>query len=71
MKQVVAANKEDRIRKAKDAQEIVHEETKAFDAWRDSLQTVPTIRKVRAYNEKIRISEFRQMFVEDEGKYRQ
>ncbi|XP_057773254.1 glutamyl-tRNA reductase 1, chloroplastic-like [Salvia miltiorrhiza] len=57
LKEVVAANKEDRLRKAMEAQEIIAEESKQFEAWRDSLETVPTIKKLRAYAERIRGAE--------------
>ncbi|KAE8666745.1 Glutamyl-tRNA reductase 1 [Hibiscus syriacus] len=57
LKEVVAANKEDRLRKAMEAQAIIAEESKQFEAWRDSLETVPTIKKLRAYAERIRASE--------------
>ncbi|KAJ6335402.1 hypothetical protein OIU78_012101 [Salix suchowensis] len=57
LKEVVAANKEDRLRKAMEAQAIINEESKQFEAWRDSLETVPTIKKLRAYAERIRVAE--------------
>ncbi|KAL2317577.1 hypothetical protein Fmac_031453 [Flemingia macrophylla] len=57
LKEVVAANKEDRLRKAMEAQAIICEESKQFEAWRDSLETVPTIKKLRAYAERIRVAE--------------
>lgn len=57
LKEVVAANKEDRLRKAMEAQAIIGEELKQFEAWRDSLETVPTIKKLRAYAERIRVAE--------------
>ncbi|CAJ1970552.1 unnamed protein product [Sphenostylis stenocarpa] len=57
LKEVVAANKEDRLRKAMEAQAIISEESKQFEAWRDSLETVPTIKKLRAYAERIRMAE--------------
>ncbi|CAM8939060.1 unnamed protein product [Rhodiola kirilowii] len=57
LKEVVAANKEDRLRKAMEAQTIIAEESKLFEAWRDSLETVPTIKKLRAYAERIRAAE--------------
>lgn len=57
LKEVVAANKEDRLRKAMEAQAIIAEESKLFEAWRDSLETVPTIKKLRAYAERIRVAE--------------
>ncbi|MED6111816.1 Glutamyl-tRNA reductase 1, chloroplastic, variant 2 [Stylosanthes scabra] len=57
LKEVVAANKEDRLRKAMEAQAIIGEESQQFEAWRDSLETVPTIKKLRAYAERIRVAE--------------
>ncbi|CAI8593109.1 unnamed protein product [Vicia faba] len=57
LKEVVAANKEDRLRKAMEAQVIIGEESGQFEAWRDSLETVPTIKKLRAYAERLRIAE--------------
>lgn len=57
LKEVVEANKEDRHRKAMEAQAIIVEESKQFEAWRDSLETVPTIKKLRAYAERIRAAE--------------
>uniref|UniRef100_A0A1J3DQY5 Glutamyl-tRNA reductase n=1 Tax=Noccaea caerulescens TaxID=107243 RepID=A0A1J3DQY5_NOCCA len=57
LKEVVAANKEDRLRKAMEAQTIIAEESNQFEAWRDSLETVPTIKKLRAYAERIRMAE--------------
>ncbi|KAF8377429.1 hypothetical protein HHK36_030806 [Tetracentron sinense] len=57
LKEVIAANKEDRFRKAMEAQSIIAEESKQFEAWRDSLETVPTIKKLRAYAERIRLAE--------------
>ncbi|GAA0143463.1 hypothetical protein LIER_35749 [Lithospermum erythrorhizon] len=57
LKEVVAANKEDRLRKAMEAHDIITEESKQFEAWRDSLETVPTIKKLRAYAETLRAAE--------------
>ncbi|KAK1324171.1 hypothetical protein QJS10_CPA02g00194 [Acorus calamus] len=57
LKEVVEANKEDRIRKAMEAQSIIMEESRDFEAWRDSLETVPTIKNLRAFAERIRLSE--------------
>ncbi|CAN8305702.1 unnamed protein product [Cochlearia groenlandica] len=57
LKEVIAANKEDRLRKAKEAHVIIAEETIKFEAERDSLETVPTIRKLREYAERIRLAE--------------
>ncbi|KAL0757847.1 hypothetical protein Bca101_095515 [Brassica carinata] len=54
LKEVVAANKEDRAKKAMEAQGIIAEESKQFEAWRDSLETVPTIKKLREYCERTR-----------------
>ncbi|WVZ23087.1 hypothetical protein V8G54_001631 [Vigna mungo] len=57
LKEVVAANKEDRLQKAAEAREIIMEELNKFEAWKDSLETTPTIKKFRAYVERIRASE--------------
>lgn len=57
LKEVVAANKEDRLHKAMEAQTIIEEEVKQFEAWKHSLETVPTIKKLRAYAERIRAAE--------------
>lgn len=57
LKEVVEANKKDRLRKAEEAQLIISDEVREFEAWKDSLETVPTIKKLRAYAERIRSSE--------------
>ncbi|XP_071736933.1 glutamyl-tRNA reductase 1, chloroplastic-like [Rutidosis leptorrhynchoides] len=57
LKEVVEANKKDRLRKAAEAQLIISDEVREFEAWKDSLETVPTIKKLRAYAERIRASE--------------
>ncbi|KAL3538742.1 hypothetical protein ACH5RR_002108 [Cinchona calisaya] len=57
LKEVVAATQEDRLQKAMEAQGIIWEEVIKFEAWKDSLETVPTIKKLRAYAERIRASE--------------
>ncbi|KAI4366517.1 hypothetical protein MLD38_022387 [Melastoma candidum] len=57
LKEVVDANKEDRIRKAMEARAIIMDESRQFEEWRDSLETVPTIKKLRAYAERIRMVE--------------
>lgn len=57
LKEVVEANKEDRLRKAMEAKTVISEELRKFEAWKDSLETVPTIKKLRAYFERIRASE--------------
>lgn len=58
LKEVVEANKDDRLRKASEAQVIISEEVQEYEAWKDSLETVPTLKKLRAYAERIRSSEF-------------
>ncbi|PHU10323.1 Glutamyl-tRNA reductase 2, chloroplastic [Capsicum chinense] len=57
LKEVVEANKEDRLRKKMEAEAIIAEEVKQFEALKDSLETVPTIKKLRAYAERIRAAE--------------
>ncbi|XP_057421708.1 glutamyl-tRNA reductase 2-like [Lotus japonicus] len=57
LREVVAANKEDRLQKAMEARGIIQEELNKFEAWKDSLETVPTIKKFRAYAERISSSE--------------
>ncbi|CAL9078692.1 unnamed protein product [Musa textilis] len=57
LKEVVEANKEDRLMKAMEAQSIITQELKRFEAWRDSLETVPTIKMLRSYADRIRASE--------------
>ncbi|XP_010418733.1 PREDICTED: probable glutamyl-tRNA reductase 3, chloroplastic [Camelina sativa] len=54
LNEVVAANKEDRARKAMEAQAIITEELIKFEGWRDSLGTGPTIKKLRSKAERIR-----------------
>ncbi|RZC60508.1 hypothetical protein C5167_022259 [Papaver somniferum] len=58
LKEVVAANKEERRRKAMEAQVIINHESKRFDdAWKVPKETVSTIMKLRALVERIRLSE--------------
>ncbi|KAJ8529957.1 hypothetical protein K7X08_036792 [Anisodus acutangulus] len=57
LKEVVEANMEDRLRKKVEAEAIIAEEVKQFEAHKDSLETVPTIKKLRAYAERIRAAE--------------
>lgn len=57
LEEVVAGNKEERAKKALEAQAIIEEELRSFKAWQDSLETVPIIKKLRAYAEKIRLGE--------------
>ncbi|PHT95343.1 hypothetical protein T459_03225 [Capsicum annuum] len=40
-----------------EAESIIAEEVKQFEALKDSLETVPTIKKLRAYAERIRVAE--------------
>eukprot|EP00475_Leptophrys_vorax_P003126 TRINITY_DN11811_c0_g1_i1.p1 TRINITY_DN11811_c0_g1~~TRINITY_DN11811_c0_g1_i1.p1 ORF type:complete len:533 (-),score=46.88 TRINITY_DN11811_c0_g1_i1:86-1684(-) len=63
LKEVVAANKEERRRKAMEAQAIIEDELHAFDAWRDSLETVPTIKKLRQKVENIRQAELERILI--------
>eukprot|EP01025_Chloroclados_australasicus_P016382 TRINITY_DN18192_c0_g1_i2.p1 TRINITY_DN18192_c0_g1~~TRINITY_DN18192_c0_g1_i2.p1 ORF type:complete len:540 (+),score=80.34 TRINITY_DN18192_c0_g1_i2:81-1622(+) len=57
LQEVVAANKEERAKAAAEAEVLLKEEQTAFEVWRDSLETVPTIKALRAMAEKIRSSE--------------
>ncbi|KAG2704875.1 hypothetical protein I3760_05G027000 [Carya illinoinensis] len=57
LNEVVLANKEDRLRNATEAQTIIQEESNKFEAWKDSLETVPTIKKLKGYFERIRDAE--------------
>merc|ERR1711937_488925 len=57
LKEVVAANKEERAKAAAEAEVLLCEQLAVFDAWLDSLETVPTIKALRAKAESIRISE--------------
>lgn len=58
LKEVVAANKEGRAQAAAEAEVLLKEEMRAFEAWRDSLETVPTIKALRNKAESIRAAEF-------------
>eukprot|EP01024_Parvocaulis_polyphysoides_P029941 TRINITY_DN2717_c0_g3_i2.p2 TRINITY_DN2717_c0_g3~~TRINITY_DN2717_c0_g3_i2.p2 ORF type:complete len:370 (+),score=63.53 TRINITY_DN2717_c0_g3_i2:146-1255(+) len=57
LKEVVAANKSERAKAAAEAQVLLEEEQTAFELWRDSLETVPTIKALRAMADKIRTAE--------------
>lgn len=57
LKEVVEANKKQRAAAAAAAETLIFEEQDAFDAWRDSLETVPTIKRLRAKAEDIRQAE--------------
>ena len=57
LKEVVDSNKEARMQAAEEAKVMLVQERIAFEAWRDSLETVPTIKKLRAKAEAIRLAE--------------
>eukprot|EP00210_Caulerpa_lentillifera_P002713 g2593.t1 len=57
LQEVVAANKTERTKAAKEAEELIHQEIQSFEAWRDSLETVPAIKALRGKAEEIRSSE--------------
>mmetsp|Transcript_35352 Transcript_35352/g.89504 ORF Transcript_35352/g.89504 Transcript_35352/m.89504 type:complete len:527 (-) Transcript_35352:869-2449(-) len=58
LKEVVAGNKEARMQAAMEAEVLIKEEQRSFEGWRDSLETVPTIKALRSKAENIRASEF-------------
>ena len=57
LKEVVAANTEARAKAAAEAEVLLKEEQMAFEAWRDSLETVPTIKALRSKAEAVRSAE--------------
>jgi glutamyl-tRNA reductase len=57
LKEVVAANKEARKQAAMEAEILLHDEQLSFEAWRDSLETVPTIKALRQMAEDVRSNE--------------
>jgi glutamyl-tRNA reductase len=57
LKEVVSANKEARAAAAAEAEVLLREEQTVFEAWRDSLETVPTIKALRAKAEAVRAAE--------------
>ena len=57
LKEVVAANKDARAAAAAEAETLLREEQLVFEAWRDSLETVPTIKALRAKAEAVRSAE--------------
>ncbi|MCL7051246.1 hypothetical protein MKW94_001825 [Papaver nudicaule] len=65
LKEVVAANKEDRRRKAMEAQVIISEESAKFEATR-YLEPVETVKKLRAHVERIRVPELEKCLSEIE-----
>ncbi|KAI8465917.1 MAG: glutamyl-tRNA reductase precursor [Monoraphidium minutum] len=58
LKEVVAGNKEARAQAAAEAAILLKDEQRSFEAWRDSLETVPTIKALRTKAEAIRAAEF-------------
>jgi glutamyl-tRNA reductase len=57
LKEVVAANTDKRAAAAAEAESLLAEEQLVFEAWRDSLETVPTIKALRGKAESIRAAE--------------
>jgi len=57
LKEVVDANKEARLQAAEEAKALLEEERLSFEGWRDSLETVPTIKRLRSKAEAIRTAE--------------
>eukprot|EP00884_Botryococcus_braunii_P004177 jgi/Botrbrau1/13760/Bobra.0056s0016.1 len=57
LQEVVEMNKEQRRAAALEAEDLCWDETYAFEAWRDSLETVPTIKALRGKAEAIRVAE--------------
>jgi len=57
LKEVVDANKQQRAAAAAEAETLIVEELHGYEAWRDSLETVPTIKKLRSKAEDIRRTE--------------
>ena len=57
LKEVVSANKEARAAAVAEAELLLADEQLAFEAWRDSLETVPTIKALRGKAETIRAVE--------------
>lgn len=58
LKEVVAGNKEARAQAAAEAEVLIKQEQRTFEGWRDSLETVPTIKALRSKAEGIRAAEF-------------
>nr|GEV02671.1 reverse transcriptase domain-containing protein [Tanacetum cinerariifolium] len=57
LKEVVEANKKDRLRKAEEAHISISDEVSKFEALKDSLETVRTIKMLWAYGQRVRKSE--------------
>ena len=53
LKELVELNKDKRERAADEASELLAHEQASFEAWRDSLETVPTIKRLRGKAENI------------------
>ena len=60
---MVDTNKEARDAACREALLLLAEEQAAFEAWRDSLETVPTIKALRTKAEDIRQAEFEKVRV--------
>jgi glutamyl-tRNA reductase len=57
LKELAEINKGKREAAAKEAENLLLEEQRNFEAWRDSLETVPTIKRLRQKAETIRAAE--------------
>ena len=57
LKELAELNKAKREAAAKEAEALLLEEQRTFEAWRDSLETVPTIKRLRQKAENIRSAE--------------
>jgi len=57
LKELAEINKGKREAAAKEAEGLLLEEQRNFEAWRDSLETVPTIKRLRQKAENIRAAE--------------
>jgi len=72
LKEVVEKNKGARAKAADEARDLLKEEQASFEAWRDSLETVPTIKRLRTKAEEIRTGELektmKKLVKEDLGK---
>eukprot|EP00798_Chlamydomonas_sp_ICE-L_P030390 gene30390-35399_t len=58
LKEVVCRNTESRQAAAQEAEVLLVQEQRSFESWRDSLETVPTIKALRSKAESIRAGEF-------------
>jgi glutamyl-tRNA reductase len=57
LREVVEKNKGARTKAADEARGLLLQEQGNFEAWRDSLETVPTIKRLRTKAEEIRVIE--------------